>query len=284
MFEVGLSTNGSGPIIEVTKACGKAGIKYIELFMSRSDWLDFNLDSYHKLAGDCGVTVRSYHLPFWPDRDLSSPDKAIREETIEAHEDLIARGMAHGTRIFTVHPGTEPIADEERRMRLDISKESLSRLAETAEREGAVLAVEDLPRSCPGHNSEEMIEILNCDERLRSCLDTNHILYESLYDYIDAVGDKIINTHVSDYDLVNERHFLPGEGKVDWQTVIRKLKEHGYSGPWLYEINARSAEGVGGRMYTADDIMHNALEIFEGKKPSLLRNGNWTSDAVSLSE
>ena len=284
MFEVGLSTNGSGPIIEVTKAGGKAGIKYIELFMSRNDWQDFDLVSYHRLAEDCGVNVRSYHLPFWPDRDLSSADKAMRKETIEAHAELIARGVAHGTRIFTVHPGAEPIADEERRLRLENAKESLSFLADIAEREGAVLAVEDLPRSCPGHNSREMLEILSCDGRLRSCLDTNHILYESLYDYIDAVGDKIINTHISDYDLVNERHFLPGEGKVDWQIVIRKLKDHGYTGPWLYEINARSAEGVGGRMYTAEDIMRNALEIFDGKKPSLLRNGIWTNDALSLSE
>lgn len=282
MFDIGLSANGAGPIFPLIEDCGRAGIKYFELFMGRDAWVDFDLDLVHRHADDAGVTIRSYHLPFWPDCNLASASREEREATISAHAELISRGTAHGVRIYTVHPGAEPVDDGERRECIECAKDSLCRLAEIADRAGAVLAVEDLPRSCPGHNTEEMLEILSCDARLKSCLDTNHILYEPLYDYIRAVGDRLIGTHISDYDLVSERHYMPGEGLVDWQKVVKLLEEVGYTGPWLYEINCRSAESEAGRMYCTEDFVHNAGEIFAGKKPTMLRDGKWTSDTTSL--
>ncbi len=284
MFELGLSTNGSGPILPRIEDCGRAGIPYMELLMHRDEWPDFDLAGAHKLAADAGVTIRSYHLPFWPDRNLAASDRAVREETIEAHAALIARGVRHGVLIYTVHPGAEPIEDAERRERIECAKDSLVRLADAAEREGAVLAVEDLPRSCPGHNTEEMLEILGCDDRLRSTLDTNHILYEPLYDYIAAVADRLVNTHISDYDLTHERHVMPGEGMIDWQRVTGILKDAGYTGPWLYELNFKSAVEVAGREYCADDLVHVSKEIFDGIKPSVLRDGIWTREKGMFSE
>lgn len=29
--------------------------------------------------------------------------------------------------------------------------------------------------------------------------------------------------HVSDYDIVDEKHWLPGEGEVDWEMVCNSL-------------------------------------------------------------
>ena len=38
--------------------------------------------------------------------------------------------------------------------------------------------------------------------------------------------------HVSDFDGVDERHWMPGKGIVDWNDVIAALVEVGYEGPF----------------------------------------------------
>ena len=42
----------------------------------------------------------------------------------------------------------------------------------------------------------------------------NHLLGESHTDFMKALKHNIITTHLSDYDGVDERHWLPGEGIV----------------------------------------------------------------------
>jgi sugar phosphate isomerase/epimerase len=69
------------------------------------------------------------------------------------------------------------------------------------------------------------------------CLDPNHLLGESHSALINALAGKIVTTHISDYDFLEERHWMPGEGKIDWPRLVAALKEVGYSGPFLYEIS-----------------------------------------------
>ena len=73
--------------------------------------------------------------------------------------------------------------------------------------------------------------------------------------------------HVSDYDFINERHWLPGEGLLDWQSVLAAIKEIGYKGSWLYEINLEAPWTINRpRALTYQDFYNNAMELFEGKE------------------
>jgi sugar phosphate isomerase/epimerase len=84
------------------------------------------------------------------------------------------------------------------------------------------------------------------------------------------IGNKIIATHISDYDFVNERHWLPGEGKVDWQEVIAILTEIGYDGPWLYEMGLVCPKTIlRDRDLRYTDLMRNARELFTGQTPTI---------------
>jgi len=161
-----------------------------------------------------------------------------------------------------VHPSAEPIADAERRNRMDCAKESLALLAETAKKYGAIIAVEDLPRSCLGRNAAEIQELISAHSELRVCFDTNHLLNEDPVGFIYAVGDKIITTHVSDYDLKTEQHWLPGEGQVAWPALLAAIQAAGYNGVWMYEIAFSSHAGKRGRNLTCDDFSRNAKELF----------------------
>lgn len=38
-------------------------------------------------------------------------------------------------------------------------------------------------------------------------------------------------------EALKERHWLPGEGKINWKELIAALDSCGYSGVWMYEVN-----------------------------------------------
>ena len=182
------------------------------------------------------------------------------------------RGCAIGIKLFVVHPGGEPITDEMRSVRLECAKKSLARLAEYAKEFGGIICIEDLPRTCLGRNSEEMLELLSAHDDLRSCFDTNHLLsLEKPHEYVRKIADKIVTLHVSDYDFLDERHWLPGEGDVDWQALYNALREIGYNGVWMYELGLPSPNSiVRERVLTRIDFVNNGREIFEGKPLTVL--------------
>lgn len=76
-----------------------------------------------------------------------------------------------------------------------------------------------------------MLELLDADRRLMSCFDTNHLLTQSLEDYLQALAGRIATLHVSDYDFVDEKHVLPGEGKVAWPSLLAKLRQTATKAP-----------------------------------------------------
>ena len=55
---------------------------------------------------------------------------------------------------------------------------------------------------------------------------------------------------MSDYDGVDERHRLPGEGIVPWRTVVTRLCGVGYRGPFLFELR----QGENGP-YSASEVL-----------------------------
>ena len=82
----------------------------------------------------------------------------------------------------------------------------MAKLADFANKFGAVICVEDLPRTCLGRDSSDINELVSAQPDLRVCFDTNHMLSEDVCAFIKDVGDKIVTVHVSDYDYLNERH------------------------------------------------------------------------------
>ena len=142
-----------------------------------------------------------------------------------------------GIKIAVIHPSGEPYSEDERAERLEVGCKFIAALTDVAKNLGVQLALENLPRKCLCRTHDEMQYFLERIPDLKVCFDMNHNLLEDNVDYIKAVADKIITLHVSDYDFVDECHWLPGEGKNDWDRIIKTLEEIGYSGRFLYEIS-----------------------------------------------
>ena len=75
--------------------------------------------------------------------------------------------------------------------------------------------------------------------------------------FILDLGSRIITTHFSDYDLKNERHWLPGEGIIDWIEIIEALESVGYEGPLLYEMQFLAPSTIERRPLTMEDFKEN---------------------------
>lgn len=268
MNQVGISTCGKQPGTELFENYHAAGIACAELSMGSDAYPAADYARIAREAAQAGVKLWSMHLPFFPfvEIDISATDEQLRTGSVAYLTELMEKGAAVGIKIFVIHPSGEPIEDEERPARMAAAKRSLAEMAQSAARLDAVLAVENLPRTCLGKNSDEILELISADDRLRVCFDTNHLLSEDPVKFIHKVGQKIITTHVSDYDLVDEKHWLPGEGKCDWNALLQALRETGYSGPWLYELGFKAPASMPrSRNLTCEDFRRNADELFAGK-------------------
>ncbi len=269
MLKVGLSTGRderalTEPFLASLQEAGIAGIEVSNAYLDISMTEDYKY--LPALAEKYSIALWSYHMPFAPFDRIDPSHKDHADFTVKAFSELIKMKSELGFRRVIIHPSGEPIADDDRAERMKIAKDSFARLAGVAAACDMQIAVEDLPRTCLCRNSAEMLDLLSADPSLRTCFDTNHLLSEDPADFVRKVGNKIVTTHVSDCDFLNERHWYPGEGKIDWPALMRALEEVGYQGPFIYEIGLLASEYH--RALTPADLVNTAHEIFAHKTPT----------------
>lgn len=264
-MKIGLSTNGKEINEALFREYRNSGIEAMEISTAYDKYAGLDYAQIEAWAKEYGITLWSFHLPFLPFGEIDPSCPALWEKTLAYFETLIQKATAIGIRLFIVHPSGEPIAEEDRPARLHCAKQSLAELAEIATAYDAVIAVENLPRTCLGRNSQEMLELVSAHPALRVCFDTNHLLGEDPVAFIQKVGKHFITLHVSDYDFLNERHWVPGEGKLDWKSILSALEEVGYNGPWLYEVSFTAPASITRpRDLNCEDFARNARELFAG--------------------
>ncbi len=269
--KLALSINAKGISEECFCEYYQSGIEAVEISLSLNDYENLDYDNLKRLADKYSIRLWSLHLPFYPfeEIDISNPD--IADKTIEILKKHIKKASDIGIKLFVLHASGETIEDYERAERLECAKQSLKKLADFAESLNCIIAVEDLPRSCIGNNSNEILELISVHNSLRVCFDTNHLLNESLIDFINTVGKKIVTVHISDYDYINERHWLPGEGKIDWMSVIEVLEDIEYDGYWLYEIGFETPWSIErDRDLVCSDFKNNYDMLMQKQQPSAL--------------
>lgn len=226
---------------EQISECADAGITKIELSLARLP-VTFDRDELGALllqrSRECqnkGVEILSIHLPFGADWEIGCCDDVIREYAIQRYLELLSCCQSITPKRYILHPGYPNVPDNERKERIQNIRDSLVVLAHAAK--PAKIAVENMPRDCLGNTSDELIEIVEGLENVCVCCDMNHWLQEKNYEAIEKLGALIETLHVSDYDGVEEKHWLPGEGSTDWKRVLQALEKISYNGPFLYECS-----------------------------------------------
>ena len=270
-MRIGVSFKATAINEEIIRQYHEAGIDCIEVSCSyMDDFRNVDFDEIKRLCDLYHITIWSYHLSFFPfdALDIASKEDALREFTILTLKEQIIRASRVGIDKFIIHPGAEPYPDEEREEYIDRAARSLKILSEVAKSVGGVLCVENLPRSCLSRCSDDMMKLLSYDEKLMVCFDTNHLLIEDPFVFINRLRERIVTVHISDYDFINERHWLPGEGKLDFYKIYQALLDINFDGVWLYEVTPFQSETETikrGKAPNLHDFYKNAQEIFENK-------------------
>lgn len=231
------------PIKKQFEALAAVGIQHAEFSYSFDYYmneLDFpkNADKFARYASDAGVGLWSLHLPFSFELDISQTRNTWRSYAKYTNRVLIDAAGDIGVKVIVMHPSSEPITADDREGRKRWCREMVMQFAEQCDRLGMRLAVENLPRTCLCNTAAEMIEILS-GTGAGVVFDTNHSLKQDNPSFIRELIDadlKILSLHISDYDFVDERHRLPGDGVNDWAAILRELERAGYNGPLLYEV------------------------------------------------
>ncbi|WP_062109233.1 sugar phosphate isomerase/epimerase family protein [Bacillus niameyensis] len=219
-----------------------AGLDSIEFVLSSNELnltylgLKKRFDPYIERVGELGLEVWSVHLPFGSEWDISTIDIHKRNEILESHYEWLTWVSEWGIKRVIIHPSYEPIPENERLERIKACQYSLNLLAEKAKLLDIHICVEDLPRTCLGNTTQEMMELLKAHNNLKVCCDTNHLLSESPVDFIKQLGKSIATVHISDYDGIDEKHWLPGKGIIKWNEVINALAQSEYEGPFMFEV------------------------------------------------
>lgn len=218
-----------------------AGLDYIEVAMNNVIGKDpagapERAQSLMNDIQQAGLKVWSVHMPYSRTLDISVHDDAKRAENVQYIKDMMRVAAVFQPQYIILHPSSEPIYPDEREERLANSHDSIGELAEVAKEIGAILCVENLPRTCLGQNGEEMMKLIEGYDEVGLCFDTNHLLYQSHADFLKVVDKgKIKTVHLSDYDFADERHLIPGEGLIDNKALWEGIKENGYDGIMMFE-------------------------------------------------
>lgn len=275
MLKIAKSTSGLSLNKETLESLKSAGFDAIEVSYPVEGYENINYEELKALSEQIGLELWSFHLPFTPFGIVDISNKEYVDETVELCKDYVDKGTAIGIKYYVIHPSAEPMTEDERADHMATAQKGLAILAEYAKTKGAVICVENLPRTCLGRDSSDILDLISAHPELRVCFDTNHLLAEDPVDFIHKLGKNIVTTHVSDYDLLNERHWLPGEGVTNWKALYNALIEVGYVGPWLYECEFGGSSQTINREkeLTPEDFVNNAHEIFEGKELTVYGKG-----------
>jgi len=198
--------------------------------------LAYGEETAGRIAG-AGLTLRSVHLPFSVEAwNPSHPDPAARSAAVAGQRRLIERCARWGAAYVVLHASCGPVPDEERPDRERLCAQSLKALWAVASDCGVRILAENLPKRSLVNGSAPLLRVTDGGRLAGICMDVNHLFLETHAEFIAKAGALIRSTHFSDYDGLEERHWLPGMGVVPWKGVLRDLAAAGYEGPYLFEV------------------------------------------------
>jgi sugar phosphate isomerase/epimerase len=203
----------------------EAGFKTFEVFLNSESELSAQyLGMLHEKLLEYGARVYSFHLftsGFEPFMFFSDYPPRFSGAAVKLGAEV---AVFHGDR-------------RESSLPLEEYCERFAKLAGAVAAEGVTLAQENVLRckSALSANIRRMNEISG--GKMKFVLDVKQAVraQESPLEMIDAMGNSIVNVHISDNSPQRDC-MLPGEGEMDFAQFKASLCKSGYDGPLIIEV------------------------------------------------
>lgn len=217
------------------------GIDGIEIFATPRH-LDINNPEEVQQAGmmirNMGFRFVTMHAPS-SIGDLSNLDESYRDDAVLNCQRALDAAMLMGASVVTFHPSSIEGEMSQAKDRWISLFESLRDLSGYAEDRDVKIAIENFPKPLFGSDPVELYEQL-VDLNLPNvgmCLDIGHAFVGGyLPSSIPRFGEKIFTVHASDNRGHVDEHLPPGQGNIDWNSIITALRRIDYKGPFVIEV------------------------------------------------
>ena len=194
-----------------------------------------------KMIYDSGLLFQGVHLPFsLPWWHFASADEEVRKTAVETFKRTVDLHGEYLPNVFTIHPDGKPLNEELRPFMLDQLTKSMLEVCDYSPR---TICVENMVGDRLLNNVAEAKELLARVPKLCMTIDVNHSILQKPEDYILQIGDRVKNLHISDNDGTGEKHWLPGQGVIDFNAILTNLEKVGYDGTFNYEVGI-NADGA----------------------------------------
>lgn len=210
------------------------------------------LDYTHETILQVKRLAQKYNMPLlvhapYHNVMLAEINPRIRDASVQSIKDGIDFASQIGARIITIHLGSttksrlKHLCEIVRKALLN----SIMTIIEYAEKYNLTVAIENVQSDVDsfweeafGKKAEEIIDILRevDAKNIGITFDVGHA--NTIGDPVDftiRLAPYIVNVHLHDNDGTRDQHLVIGEGKIDFRTILRILKENSYDGPLVLE-------------------------------------------------
>jgi hexulose-6-phosphate isomerase len=207
------------------------------------------LRAIRKMAGEIGIAISGLcSFLFWP-YSLTSNKPAERTRGAELAGKMLDAAAELGTTNLLVVPGAVhiPWIKGHDHVPLEVcdrrAREAVSRMVPRAEKLGVYLNIENIFFNGYLLSPQDMIAFVDSfkSKHVRVHFDTGNImLFQFPQDWITALGSRIGNVHLKEFDKNSTDHSLACfrpllDGTTDWPAVLEAFDKVGYKGYLTFE-------------------------------------------------
>lgn len=243
MVKFGAMNNPSKPLADEIDWIGNNGFDFLDFTLEPTQAYFDNIEALggygevKRLLYRYGLDIvghTAYFLPF------SSPFRSMRDVAVaEAAKAALFFSMLK-TRYMTVHL-SRPTNNSFSEQTFDWTVESLKRLTDMVSINKIDIMVENSHDSY--WTTERISELLYKVPELRFHLDVAHYFIHNnglngLEETLERLKGKLVHVHMHDNDGSDDQHLPIGAGRIDWERVVRALKDIGYNDTITIELHS----------------------------------------------
>lgn len=180
-----------------------------------------------------GIRIHQVHGP-WPTDDTSAEKRAAKVPIMER---AIRLTRAFGAKYLIIHPDMPFGWDDEPdpSFSYNTNLELFRALLPTAEEEGVILCIENMPMKAHEISRTARMYEFVCEinhPNLGMCLDTGHanVFDDDCGEAVRLIAPVLKTLHVHDNKGDKDTHLPPLAGTVDWVGFTAALREIGFDG------------------------------------------------------
>ncbi len=213
-------------IIETIDAIKKAGFQHVFIQWYNEDWT-YSQEEQLKYIRENNLNVIFAHLGYQNINDIWL-ESEIGDRLVERYKDDIKICGENKIPMVIMHLTSKKIAPPYNEKGL----KRLQKIADYAQCLGVNVAFENT--KIKGYLDYVIDNIDN--DNVGICLDSGHyhVHFDDDFNFAKFKG-RIFAVHLHDNDKSDDLHLIPFDGTLDWDDLVKKLKDSNYSGPITME-------------------------------------------------